>query len=140
MTRDVRTEDRTSHLFSKRNRRSVSNGDVLGLFEGPGLSFDECGRVLSHSRPATAESQDPLHLVPKDISVGPELSSTTSEDDFGIGSTFLPGFHWSRKRTLGCSVCYYLWISEKTTVSATPFNYQPRASIFPTASSDLHFR
>src|SRR3989442_7698808 len=77
---------------------------------------------LSFSPSFGARSQDRLHLVPKDMSVGPELSSTTSEDDFGIGSTFLPGFQRSRKRTLGCAVCYYLWISEKGTV------FQPRHS------------
>jgi hypothetical protein len=47
-----------------------------------------------------AGSQDPLHLVPKGTSVGPELSSTISKDNFGIGSTFLPSFRASRKRTL----------------------------------------
>src|SRR2546425_600690 len=74
MTRDVRTEDRTSHLFSKGivdPFRKPRFGGYLRVFS----PFVYRGRVLSHSRPARAGSQDPLHLVPRDMSVGPEQSS-----------------------------------------------------------------
>src|SRR5712691_2262749 len=78
MTRDVRTEDRTSHLFSK-GVVGPFRRLCFGLFEGPGLSFDigysaaqrtpnvprkvtEMGRGR-HSRRAKRETQSTLRIL-----------------------------------------------------------------------------